>query len=173
MCTVEVGKNPRPVAVTRTGNWAKLAAAGVRPLNTGTGLLTVRLPPVAAPPPGGGVLTPIANAPGTRNSAAGTVPLNWVALTNVVGIRVPATVIAVLVWKFVPVTVNGVATPTAVVAGLNPVIVGAAVSTLIENEADPPPGPGFDANPDKVPGRVSRSAGIVASIDVGVIAAFN
>src|SRR5207244_9592220 len=100
-------------------------------ITVGTGLLTVRLVAVEAPPDGAGLKTVIENVPAACTSAAVSCALTCVALTRVVGRSAPPRRTIELLLKFVPFTVNvNAASPAILLAGTLVVRVGAGLLTV-------------------------------------------
>ena len=94
-------------------------------------LSAVKVCPDEVPPPGAGLVAVTCKLPPRALSAAGTVAVNCVALTNVVASALPLKLTAAPETKFAPVTVKiEMAAPELACAGDKDVIVGMGLFTV-------------------------------------------
>lgn len=99
----------------------------------GTGLVRVKVMALEVPPPGVGFTTVMLYTP--AGAPAGTVPVIWVADTNVLAMGLPSAFTTEAAVKPVPVIVTGVAAPTEAVFGVMEVITGTGFGTSTVNDA--------------------------------------
>jgi hypothetical protein len=99
-----------------------MAVEGASEEGAGTGLLIVTVVAAVAPPPGAAFTTVTGYVPATAKSAAGTIAVIWVELTNVVTRGTPFHTTTDPATKFVPARfmVNAEAPATAVVGETEP-----------------------------------------------------
>jgi hypothetical protein len=154
--------NPVPVTLMVTAvALPAFTADGLSADTVGTAFVMEKPPGAAAlPPPGAGFETPTGRVPAPCSMALVSVALSVVEETKVVGTGVPANVTTDVGVNPVPDTESATAgAPARADVGANALTVGAALRTLNENEAVPPPGCGFAIRPESVPGFAIAAAG--------------
>ena len=104
---VDPGINPLPLTVKATGEAPTVADEGDRVIEPGVEeLLTVNVWVPEVPPPGPGLTTLIVKVPGLVKSEVGSVAVNWLGDTKVVGLEEPLTLMVDPETKLDPLTVS-------------------------------------------------------------------
>src|SRR5450432_67557 len=166
-CTFELETNPVPVTFNVKAPPPVVAFEGISVVAVGTGLLMLKVSGPELPPPGAGLDTVTVAVPAVAMSAAGTVAVTLVLLTNVV-VRLPPFHFTTLpCTKLVPFTVRvNDAPPAVALLGESEVAVGTGLLMMKFFECEvPPPGAGFITVTSTVPA-LAMSEAVIAAVSV-------
>src|SRR3990172_911459 len=123
----------------------RVAEACERLLSVGTGLFTMKLTALEAPPPGAGLMTTIVKVPAAAMSAAEISAVNCEPLMKLVLRLLPLNCTTEPLTKLLPLTVSvNAASPTTALAVERLLMVGAGLLTVKLKALElPPPGAGL------------------------------
>lgn len=164
--TIVPGTKLVPVRVSVKAAPPPITEDGDSDPSVGTGSLIVNVNVPEVPPPGARLKTVIEIVPPFTRSAAGTVAVNWVLLTNIVASAAPFHLTTVPLTKLLPVTVSAKAPESAVAEmgvtipragiGFVPLIVNVRVLEV------PPPGTGLNTVTRAIPPLATSLLGTIA-----------